>query len=131
MAIAKTNIPVTGTVISSSATTWYTVAECVVPVSTGIFMIRGIWLLGKNGTLVNVMGSFVGEHRGYILSGTIGFIGTLTAIISFSTGSGGPTSLYGLSEARINQSGSTLQLQVKPATSASTEWYGGFTLIVN
>ena len=129
MSVAKQTIPVSGTGNSSNITTWVAIASCEVPVSNGTFILDDIWLLAKGASYQ--CGSYKGMHRGKIVGGTISLVGSQTAIISFATGSGGALTTYGFASARITISGTTLILEVQPGTAIATEWYGGFTLILN
>lgn len=129
MAVAKIKIPVESTAITTVPSTWVKVAECTLPVLSCSFMISDIWLLAKGAGAQ--IGSFKAEHRGRAIIGSPVLTGSMTTLVSFSAGSGGLGGTYSFANARINISGSNLQLQVQPGVSVTTEWYGGFTLIVN
>lgn len=106
--------------LTTTSTGWQTICSYTFTADCS-FLLFPVWVNGRKSTTT---ATAVGTHRGRVLSGFLSLTGVLTTLQGFSV-------VSSTDQFRVVESGSLLLLQVNPSSALSTEWYGGFTIILN
>ena len=128
MAVVKKQYDVSGTV-QTTGTGWTTIAQCTIAENASV-MIKDIWVIGRD-VAAGHTATYRAEHKAKRIAGTLTLVGSIVVLITFASGSDSFYTGLNTPTARILVDGDILKLQVTLPAATDTDWYGGFSAILN